>query len=125
MTPLTPPPLVYRALARQSGAIVELPMHSPGDMWPDARYMVNSVRHWRPMLNGYSGFVPASYSRHYQAMLDFPSASSIDYLRQVGVTHVVLHTDELPDLESVLDRSPALQETSRSRDIVIYRLLSR
>jgi hypothetical protein len=61
-------------LAREPGAIVaEAPFPIPQQWFLNAPYMVNSTRHWQPLLNGYSGFRPPSYERSYEAMQTFPS----------------------------------------------------
>src|SRR5881397_2274319 len=56
-------------------------------------YMLNSTRHWRRILNGYSGFRPSSYDRAYNAAKGFPSASSLMALHGFGVTHIVVHME--------------------------------
>src|SRR5205814_8090483 len=58
-------------------------------------YMLDATRHWRPILNGYSGFVPVSYVTHYQELRGFPDRRAIAALSRAGVTHVVVHFDAL------------------------------
>jgi hypothetical protein len=102
-------PSVYRFIADQPGAVlVELPMWTGVDMGRNARYMLHSTRHWRPLLNGYSGFTPASYWEHTEALEAFPDASAIAYLRAVGVTHVAVHANWFAERfgEARLDRIP-------------------
>ena len=54
-------PAVYETLAHERNAVIaELPFPMAQQWFLNAPYMVNSTRHWRPMLNGYSGFRPAS-----------------------------------------------------------------
>jgi hypothetical protein len=87
-------PSVYAFLADEPNAVfVELPMWTGIDRGRDARYMLHATRHWRPMLNGYSGFTPASYGEHYEALASFPDPSSMAYLRRLGVTHVAVHAN--------------------------------
>ena len=54
----------YRMLGTMPDAVVfEWPVTVPwrlGNM-VDVNYMYRSTAHWRPMLNGYSGFYPQSY----------------------------------------------------------------
>ena len=67
-TPFSEIPSIYDTLAEQPGAvIVELPFYAPHAIFANAPYMLNSTRHWRPMLNGYSGFMPNSYGPTYDA----------------------------------------------------------
>ena len=87
-------PSVYRFLADEPGAVVvELPMFIGEDVFRNARYMLHSTRHWRPLVNGYSGFTPASYVAHWEAVRTFPDAAALDYLRRLGVTHVFVHAN--------------------------------
>ena len=52
-------PDVYDALAKEPAVVVaEAPFPMPQQWFLNAPYMVNSTRHWRPILNGYSGFRP-------------------------------------------------------------------
>src|SRR5262249_24933988 len=56
------PPAGYgdvRALPAGS-AVLELPLGEPAF---DVRYMYYSTRHWRPLVNGYTGGQPADYER--------------------------------------------------------------
>jgi hypothetical protein len=75
--------------------VVEFPFYPPDRTFHNAQYLLESTHHWRPMLNGYSGLVPASYVEHYQALRDFPDARAIEALRAAGVTHVFVHHDEM------------------------------
>jgi hypothetical protein len=56
----------------------------------NAPYMLATTKSWQPMLNGYSGFKPASYYEHVRRLASFPDQASIDYLRGLGVTHVIV-----------------------------------
>jgi hypothetical protein len=118
-------PKIYERLAGERDAIVvELPLPIPRGIFFNAQFMLNSTVHWKPLVNGYSGFVPASYYQHYQQLGDFPSAASISALRQIGVTHAFVHTDVLAaDRVAEIDRVPALQRVASEGSIVLYRLI--
>jgi hypothetical protein len=75
--------------------VVEFPFYPPDRIFHNAQYLLESTRHWRPMLNGYSGIVPASYVEHYRELRGFPDARAIDALRAAGVTHVFVHTEDM------------------------------
>jgi hypothetical protein len=49
----------------------------PQQWFLNTPYMVNATRHWHPLLNGYSGFRPPSYTRSYEAARTFPSDESL------------------------------------------------
>ncbi len=84
---------IYSAIARdpQAGAVVEFPFPSRAQFHLNADYVYASTVHWRPLLNGYSGFAPASYSEAADRLLAFPDPPSRRFLRDRGVTHVVVH----------------------------------
>jgi len=53
--------------------------------------MYFSIWHWRPMVNGYSGFIPASYDALLAGVATFPDAAALQFLRAAGVTHVAVN----------------------------------
>ena len=118
-------PPVYDALEKiDPGAVlVWVPFHAPNEHWLDAPFMLISTRSWHRMLNGYSGFRPASYDRHAAALADFPDEGSITYLQRLGVTHVLVdgrnmrrgRLDRLPQF-------PALTLWVTDGNLRIYRL---
>lgn len=122
-------PAVYDVLAHEPGAVVvEVPFPLPQQWFLNGPYMVNSTRHWRPLLNGYSGFRPASYNESYDVMSAFPSDESLIALHQKGVTHVVIHEKAFEELRGVagfekLLTITTLQQIARDGDVSIYRLL--
>lgn len=88
-----PPTRVDRWLARQpSSVIVQLPLastHNGGRSW-DWLFMYQGLGHQQRMLNGMSGYVPASYHQMTGAMDAFPDERSMALLRDRGVDFVVL-----------------------------------
>jgi hypothetical protein len=79
-----PPPLAARWLASRDGAVLHLPAGEP-----DTQVMLDGVVHWRPLLNGDSGFVPRPYAR-LRELLDRPlDGEPLRLLRAVGTRHVV------------------------------------
>ena len=86
------PPSVYAALPSQGSVLFEFPVHLPADRFSEnLPYMYFSMWHWRPMVNGYSGFIPASYDALLQRVSTFPDPPTLNYLESVGVTHIALH----------------------------------
>jgi hypothetical protein len=120
-------PGVYRVLAQERRAVVvELPFPFPQQWFINAGYMLNSTAHWQPMLNGYSGFRPASYERSYEATRMFPAQESLIALHELGVTHVIVHRQALgEDRVARIQQVHELQEIAAEGDIAIYRLRSR
>ena len=83
--------------------------------------MLNSTRHWKPLLNGYSAFIPPSFYSLCDALADFPSAQAMRALREASVTHVVVHDDTFP---TPVDRVDGLTLVEHRDQISLYRLSS-
>ena len=89
--PETPP--VYRLLRQlPRGVVAEFPMprRSGGSAY-DTLYMFSSLSHWFPLVNGYSGFIPAHYLDTLDLMSDFPDEASIGRLKELGTRYVIVH----------------------------------
>ena len=86
------PPL-YAWLAQQpEGVVTEFPMPTPSSLpGPDPVYAYMSSFHWKPLVNGYSGYYPPSYIRQLTALAGFPDAAALSRLQQTGVRYVVVH----------------------------------
>lgn len=96
-TPFHGIPAIYDTLAHIPDAVlVHFPLPNRLNAFGNVSYMLGSTRHWHPMLNGYSGFVPESYTRSRTELGGFPDARALAYLRGIGVTHVVIHEDAIP-----------------------------
>lgn len=108
-------------------AIVVLPLFGGTRFNLNARYLLDQTRHWRPMINGYSAWAPASFDRQAYLLQSFPSEPALDQLRGVEVSHVVVHQRafEREFGASALNRvrvHPALELLGEADDIAIYRL---
>jgi hypothetical protein len=90
--PGTRAPAIYDAVTRipPEAVLAELPI---GQTDFDLRAMFYSTRHWRPLLNGYSGFFPINYGRVTFALGEIPRHPdmSLDTLLEMGATHVIVH----------------------------------
>ena len=123
-TPYAGVPPIYESLAAEPHAVVvELPMPGGFGWFGNARYMVHATRHWQPMLNGYSGFAPASFNEHVRALATFPDRAAIAALAQIGVTHVFVHiAGYTAEQQSGMESSAALTRMASSASIVLYRV---
>jgi hypothetical protein len=86
-------PDVYLMLRRAPrGTVIELPVprldRLPG--W-DPYYQAWQAWHWRPLVNGYSGYYPGDYLETLTWMLSFPDEESIRRLRGHDVRFIVIH----------------------------------
>lgn len=86
-------PRLYALLADEPGKVVliETPAYPPEGIHENAPYVFASTAHWRPLINGYSGFTPPEYRRLQPAVWSFPDPSSIEAIRAAGITHVMVH----------------------------------
>ena len=57
----------------------------------EPQYLYGSTFHWKPIVNGYSGYYPPTYLRRVRMMEQFPSPRAIEYLREEHVRYVVIH----------------------------------
>lgn len=119
-------PAIHRVLAAEANAVVvDLPLPEPGFVSRNARTIAASTAHWKPMVNGYSGFVPRSYVEHYEALSSFPDPSTFDAMREIGVTHLVVRLDEVPGAEAALSRRPDVDLIAVEGALRVYRLRPR
>jgi hypothetical protein len=80
-----------RWMAAQAGddAVVELPFGVPDR---DAASMVRRASDWRPLVNGYTGFLPAGYFLR-RTLAAFPDRRAVDLLAGLGVRWVLVDGD--------------------------------
>ena len=84
----------YRTLRSMPDVVVfEWPVTVPWRLehMVDVAYMYRSTRHWRPLLNGYSGHYPASYLELLLIARSFPDTASLQHLQRSGATVLVVH----------------------------------
>jgi hypothetical protein len=83
-------PAVYEHLRGDASvrAVLELPRLRPAR---ESIYMYYSTRHWRPIANGYSGFIPESDLELRERIPLLPDDAGFQLLRQRGITHLVIH----------------------------------
>ena len=85
-------PRLYSLLATEPHVVLaEVPFYPRQATFENGEYVLNSTAHWRPLMNGYSGYTPASYVKFADAFWYFPRDYAIDAMRRAGVTHVMVH----------------------------------
>jgi len=94
--PFTGIPPIYATLRRIKGPVVlvELPFPRMPVVYENGEYMVNSTAHWRPMMNGMSGFTPYSYRGRVKLFSRFPDPEALEALYAEGATHVMVNTEK-------------------------------
>ena len=119
--PNDPPPL-YAWLAQQPrGVVAELPMTPDALPGSDPAYSYLSTFHWQPIVNGYSGFYPASYLSRLADTAEFPDERALRRLQRDGVRYLVVHLSGFPrqrrdEVLRVLREDFGLGELTRQSD---------
>ncbi len=86
-------PAAYAWIAARSDvrAVLELPM---GDIFSEVAAMHRASRHWKPIVNGYSGYRPPQYLEIFRALgggaFRPPAPPILARLRGWGVTHLLV-----------------------------------
>ncbi|HSC27577.1 MAG TPA: hypothetical protein VLD67_09895 [Vicinamibacterales bacterium] len=92
---IPPPPRAYEVLASLPPApVVEFPFfYRPEAFHFHARYVFNSIYHWRPLINGYSDHIPEDFREMAPLLASFPNPEGFIYLRERRARYVVIHPD--------------------------------
>jgi hypothetical protein len=118
-------PPIYDALQRigSRSVLAFFPFYESARFHLNAPFMLATTRSWQPMLNGYSGFKPASFYEHVTQLASFPDQASIDYLRTAGVTHVIVDGPAMrPGRVDALANFPELHLWQTDGNVRIYLL---
>ncbi len=106
-------PKVYTKIKQlpREAILIELPIytwympHSGNEL----QRVYYSTMHFRRMVNGISGFSPLPWQQLViSIMKSFPSQQSIEKLKALGITHIILHKNEynnLHDEKFVIDKT--------------------
>jgi hypothetical protein len=113
------PPAIDRWLDTQPKpfAIAEVPAPSPGNLGElerhQTRSMFHATAHWQKTVHGYSSLRRPLHDRLYIELTGFPDETSLASLRAVGVTYVVVHTEDYgarwPVVEEQIANTDALK----------------
>jgi hypothetical protein len=112
-------------MARQAedSVLLELPLGQPDY---DLRAMYYSTIHWRPIVNGYSGFFPARYASLTKTLSEIPrhAEESLEAIRASGATHAIVHEGAYFDGEgqtttALLRRAGAVELFREGSDVLL------
>ncbi|MEX2660956.1 MAG: hypothetical protein WD227_03455, partial [Vicinamibacterales bacterium] len=86
-------PRAYKMLAAaEPGPVVEFPFYYRGeDRYRQTQYMLASTWHWKPLVNGYSDFIPPDFFVGGPLLESFPNVEGFAWLRERGTRYVVFH----------------------------------
>ncbi len=117
-------PRIYDRVAATHGIVLaEAPFPPRQAIYENGPSVLNAAWHLQPLLNGYSGFTPASYDAHAGLMQQFPSPESVRSLAAIGVTHVIVHERRVPaDLLRRCAESPDLALVADEGDQRLFAL---
>jgi hypothetical protein len=118
----------HRALATlEPGPVAEIPwrIHRISTATNGSKYMLASSSHWRPMLNGYTAYVPDSYHFLHRLAQNLPDPRTIEYLRRLtGLRWIVVHPNRIGARHrqqwSLAERSGTLRLAVAKPDFRIY-----
>lgn len=107
-----------------AGPVVELPMAGNQD---DVWYTFFGTRHWQPLVNGFSSFVPPGTVYIKQALDHFPDPFSLSLLQGLEVRHILVHLWQFPAdqqvaLKAKLDETPQLSLVDKDGENYTYEL---
>ena len=118
---------------------LEAPMALGGGSSPintSSIYLMYSLSHGRPLLNGSANIIPPGYDRLFNEMQNFPNPATLDIAFALGVKFIIVHPKALTTPAQrtaliqeagpggrlkIVHRFPALDGDPRYKD-VIYRL---
>lgn len=118
-------PPIYDTLTQVSrnAVLASFPFYPSPQFHLNAPLMLMNTRTFNPMVNGYSGFKPASYYRNVELLANFPDETSIARLRELGVSVVLVDGRNMrPGNLARLDQFPELSLWTTDGNLRIYLL---
>lgn len=125
--PTLPPIYQHLSNSPEPGAIVELPLPHPDHFQDNARYVYRSIFHWKPLVNGYSGFVPPSYREAFRILMRQDLSKGLQTMSSKGVDFVIVHSNRLgPRMRRQIGAAETgglLKRVAQAEGDVLYLLL--
>jgi hypothetical protein len=122
---------VYRTLAKlPAGGVLELPLYSRRFAFLRTKYMLASTAHWKPIVGGYSDYMPGRAIALEGVLGGFPTRESLDQLAHDGVRYAVVHRADYPqDQREKLDErlrefKTEIRPLDQSADLALYEVLT-
>ena len=91
--------------------------------------MLDSTVHWKPLIDGYSDYIPPDFDARAEALADFPSVSALTDMKRDGVRYAVVHLPPYEaamrtDLEQrVREFAPYLRELHRDTELLMFEIV--
>ena len=107
--------------------LAEFPIYSGPRANGNGRYVLNNTRYFEPLINGYSGFEPRTFTERAQKLGTFPSTEALTLLKALGATHVAVHVADFrqrsgDDALEAVGRRSELQLLADEDGIRLYRV---
>lgn len=121
-------PKIYDRFAGDDSVVIaEFPFFAGANFNLNGPYMLANTRYFKPMVNGYSSFQPASFEERGRALNSFPSELALAQLKVLKVTHVLVHTEAFrrryrDAALKAIDTIPDLELIAEEDGIKLYRL---
>jgi hypothetical protein len=92
------------------GPVVEFPFFYLRTDFPrHSEYMLNSTSHWRPLINGYSDYIPPDFRARVIPLSSFPNPESFAILKQLRAQYVIFHLN-LYDRRAVVEVKARIEQ---------------
>jgi hypothetical protein len=129
--PVPPPNPVYRVLAMQpAGAVIELPFYYRRmELFGHVKYMLASTAHWKPLVNGYSDYLPPDFMADRMTLATFPAPNALRLVEPGRVRYAVFHLDHYNQknrdetLERIAAAAQYLRPLYADKDVRLYEIL--
>ncbi len=101
----------YESLRKRPyGPVAEFPFfYLRMDFPRHSEYMLASTAHWRPLINGYSDYIPPEFRAMVMPLSSFPNPESFAILKQLRAQYVVFHLN-LYDRRAVVDLKERIEQ---------------
>lgn len=111
LTRAEPLPTAYQSLAKWPyGPVAEFPFFwLRNDYHRHAEYMLMSTYHWRPLVNGYTDYIPPEFRAMAVPLSSFPNPESFAILKRLRARYVIFHLN-LYDRHSVVKLKDRIEQ---------------
>ena len=128
---VAPTPGPYRMLANlPPGALAEFPFfYQEVGYFRHSAYMLNSTAHWKPLINGYSDYLPPDFLAMAIPVSSFPVLEAFNILHKHGARYVMFHFNwyDSRSLEKLRQRlqqyAPYLRQLASEDDLALYEIV--
>ncbi len=123
-------PAVYSWIRDQPTvrSLIELPIHE--DI-RENQVLYASTVHWKPIANGYSGYIPEIHETLRRRIRFLPGPGGLDLLRGIQISHILVHALKADRAEWVRDwesrfatgPTPQVERVYAADGFFVYRML--